>query len=234
MLGRADRFADSVVPGYGQISAGMGPSLNEDFADTIWPVIVKVKPAVTESDLIQHLRDLADAIEQHPEEIRKSPMIEIKLTETNFFTRWPCTVCGGCTEKVAILAEGTQRLSDDGESRTVRVCETCIEGCGGEGLPPGFGIDYRLDLRARQLEAEAALIRSMVGQLKVPTFAEWCKAERDHEVLSHMGIEGIGRDEAENKVHRDYPRVPDHTEPTEKERRMGIVASGDLDSAIPF
>ncbi len=66
MIGRADRFADSVVPGYGQISAGCGPSPNEDFADTNWPVIVKVKPTVTESDLIQHLRDLADAIEQYP------------------------------------------------------------------------------------------------------------------------------------------------------------------------
>ena len=66
MLGRADEYADSVVPGYGQISAGLGPSPNEDFADTNWPVIVKVKPTVTESDLIQHLRDLADVIEQHP------------------------------------------------------------------------------------------------------------------------------------------------------------------------
>ena len=27
------------------------------------------------------------------------PTIEIKLTETNFFTRWPCTACGGYTEK---------------------------------------------------------------------------------------------------------------------------------------
>ena len=63
--------------------------------------------------------------------------IEIKLRETNFFTRWPYTVCGGCTEKVGILAEGTQRLSGDGEFRTVRVCESCLEG--GDGL----GIDDR-------------------------------------------------------------------------------------------
>ena len=137
-------------------------------------------------------------------------MIEIKLTETNFFTRHPCTICGGCTEKVAILAEGTQQLGD-GDSRTVRVCETCIEGCDGEGLPPGFGIDYRLDLRARQLEAEAALIRSMMGQLEVPTFAEWCAAERGHEVHAVMEIDGISRDEAESKVHPDYPRAPDRT-----------------------
>ncbi len=180
MLGRADGFADSVVPSYGQISAGLGPSPNQDFADTIWPVIVKVKPAVTEGDLIQHLRDLADAIEQHTEKYRKRPMIEIKLTETNFFTRWPCTVCGGCTEKVAILAEGTQRLSDHGESRTVRVCESCLEGL------DGLGIDDRLDLHARALDGEAALVRSMIGRMNVPTFAEWRKAEREHEVRAHM------------------------------------------------
>ncbi len=155
-------------------------------------------------------------------------MIEIKLTKTNFFTRWPCTICGGCTEKVAILAEGTQQLSDDGEIRTVRVCETCLEG--GDGL----GIDARLDLHARGLEGQAAMARSLIGRLKVPTFAEWCKAEREHEVHAHMQIEDIGREEAEKKVHRDYPRGPIHTEPTQEERRRGVVEAGDLDSAIPF
>ena len=129
--------------------------------------------------------------------------IFVELVETNFFTRYPCTVCGGCTEKVAILAEGTQRLSDDGESRTVRVCEGCLEGSN------GLGIDDRLDLHARALDGEAALIRSLIGRLKVPTFAEWCKAEREHNVHAVMEIDGIGRDEAENKVHRDYPRAPD-------------------------
>ena len=126
--------------------------------------------------------------------------IEIKLRETNFFTRWPCTICGGCTEKVAILAEGTQQLSDDGDNRTVRVCEKCLEG--GDGLE----IDTRLDLHARSLEADAALIRGMTGRLKVPTFAEWCEAEREHEVRWFMENDKISRDEAEDKVHRDYPR----------------------------
>ncbi len=129
--------------------------------------------------------------------------ISIELVETNFFTRYPCTVCGGCTEKVAILAEGTQRLSDDGECRTVRVCETCLEGS------DDLGIDDRLDLHARALEADAALIRGMIGRLKVPTFAEWCKAEREHEVHAHMENHGISREEAESKVARDYPRAPD-------------------------
>ena len=154
-------------------------------------------------------------------------MIEIKLTETNFFTRYPCTVCGGKTEKVGILAEGPLQL-DDGGNMTVLVCESCLEG--GNGL----GIDARLDLHARALEGKAALVRSLIGRLKVPTFAEWCKAEREHEVHAHMEIDGISRDEAEKKVHRDYPRAPFHIEPTEGERRSDIAASGDLDSVIPF
>ncbi len=63
VLGRADEHADSIVPSYGQISAGCGGNVGEDFAETAWPVVVKVKPHVTEGDLIQHLRDLADVIE---------------------------------------------------------------------------------------------------------------------------------------------------------------------------
>ena len=65
VIGRADEYADSIVGGYGQISAGCGPSLGEDFSETIWPVVVKVKPHVTEGDLIQHLRDLAGSLEKH-------------------------------------------------------------------------------------------------------------------------------------------------------------------------
>ncbi len=129
--------------------------------------------------------------------------ISVELVETNFFTRYPCTVCGGRTEKVGILAEGTQRLSDDGEYRTVRVCESCLEGSN------DLGIDDRLDVHARALEGDAALIRSLIGRLKVPTFAEWCKAEREHEVHAVMETHGINRDEAENKVSPDYPRTPD-------------------------
>ncbi len=127
--------------------------------------------------------------------------ISVELVETNFFTRYPCTVCGDLTEKVATLAEGTQQLSDDGEYRTVRVCERCLEG--GDGL----GIDARLDLHVRALEGEAALIRSLIGRLKVPTFAEWCKTEREHNVQSVIEIDGISRDEAEKKVPPDYPRA---------------------------
>lgn len=75
VIGRADEFkADSIVGSYGQISAGCGPSLGEDFSETIWPVVIKVLPHVVEGDLIQHLRDLADLLEKHrnPEHMQRT------------------------------------------------------------------------------------------------------------------------------------------------------------------
>jgi hypothetical protein len=88
-------------------------------------------------------------------------MIEVKLERTNFFTRWPCTVCGGHTEKVEVLAES--------EGRGVRVCERCLQ-CG--------DIDGHLARHAAELEQEAARLRSLIGRLKVPTYQEW-EAEMD-------------------------------------------------------
>ena len=62
VLGRADEHADSVVPSFGEISAGCGPNFGEDFAETIWPVVVKAKMHVGKTELAQHLRDLADSM----------------------------------------------------------------------------------------------------------------------------------------------------------------------------
>ena len=68
VLGQADEHADSIVPSYGAITAGCGPNLREDFAETKWPVVIKVKPEVSDGYLIQHLRDLADLVEERAEE----------------------------------------------------------------------------------------------------------------------------------------------------------------------
>lgn len=98
----------------------------------------------------------------------KPPPIKVGLVDKHFWTRWICTLCGDCTEKVSIVAEGRQDLSSgdihDGEHRIVRVCEYCLKA--GE-------IDARLELGARQFEAQAQLLREMIGRLQVPTFAEW-------------------------------------------------------------
>ena len=94
----------------------------------------------------------------------KSTTIEVNLVEAFGLRRWPCTVCGGCTEKVPILAEGQQPLSNDGEYRIIRVCENCLQ----------FGeIDEKLEQHTLMLETEARLLREMIGRLQVPTFEEW-------------------------------------------------------------
>ena len=125
--------------------------------------------------------------------------ITIELVETNFFTRWPCTVCGGCTEKVAMLAEGQD------EHGKIRVCENCLE---------NGDIDERIANHADNLEVQVGLIRNLIGRLKVPTFAEWMAAERNHQIESFMDIDKLSRENAEAQVHPDYPREPSTMPPS--------------------
>lgn len=86
-------------------------------------------------------------------------MIEIKLIPTNYFTRWGCTVCGGRTEKDAILCEG------ETENVFVRVCPQCLKS-------PEL-IDEKLEGRAVELESLADGLRSIKGELVLPSYGEW-------------------------------------------------------------
>jgi predicted ATPase with chaperone activity len=46
----------------------------------------------------------------------KSEKIEMELVEANAWTRWPCNVCNGTTEKAAVLCEGKFTDSDGANS----------------------------------------------------------------------------------------------------------------------
>jgi hypothetical protein len=101
--------------------------------------------------------------------------IDIQLVETNVYTRWPCTVCGGCTEKVSVLAE--ERGVPKGSG--IRVCETCLK---------AGNIDDRLEQHAKDREQQArdcvafaAELRGLKGRLVVPTYEAWQEAVRKHE-----------------------------------------------------
>jgi hypothetical protein len=85
--------------------------------------------------------------------------IKINLVYAKAYTRWPCHVCGGCADRVTVLAEGR----DDGGD-TIRVCETCLK---------AGDINARLERHAKNLEDYAIAIRSLVGRLQVPTYQEW-------------------------------------------------------------
>jgi hypothetical protein len=107
--------------------------------------------------------------------------IKITLVETNYLTRWPCTVCGGCTEKVPILAE-----SEYTEGECIRVCERCLE---------AGDIDSRLRKNAASLRAYADCVESLVGQLIVPTYEQWEAAcERHEDEFGRMRRLGAIRD----------------------------------------
>jgi hypothetical protein len=80
--------------------------------------------------------------------------IKIELVKSDFLTRYPCSVCGGYTEKVTVLARGHGLL----------VCETCLE---------AGNIDERIERHAAALEAMATETRALIGRLVVPSYAEW-------------------------------------------------------------
>jgi aconitase B len=88
--------------------------------------------------------------------------IKIDLVEGRGI-RLSCHVCGGCTEKGDVLAEGRD---DDGD--TIRVCETCLK---------AGDIDARLEQHAKNLVlgacAYAEEIRALIGRLQVPTYQEY-------------------------------------------------------------
>jgi hypothetical protein len=89
----------------------------------------------------------------------------LELVTTNVLTRWDCDICGGHTEKVSTLCEGVTA-----ESREVRACETCLR-AGQEQ------IDARLQKNIARYEPRVTFLRSLIGRVKVPTYAEWEASE---------------------------------------------------------
>jgi hypothetical protein len=91
LLGPAtEEFCDSYIGACGQ-TAVCG-AVGDDFANTVWPVVVKVKAEVTQAELSQYLRDLADAVDQgffinpsHEKEFSPESK-EVILSWGSFFT----------------------------------------------------------------------------------------------------------------------------------------------------
>jgi len=98
--------------------------------------------------------------------------IVVELSRARSLQRHPCHVCGGCTEKVEVLAEVAS-----GPHKGLRVCESFLE----DG-----DIDAILKRQAEELRKQAAAALALVGRLKVPTFAEWEAAAERADVESWM------------------------------------------------
>ena len=123
----------------------------------------------------------------------------MKLTNTTCYTRWPCSICGGHTEKVAILCEDTA----DPQKVSVRVCETCLEKTAGE--------------REEMLQKHIAFLSRRVEYLKslsavVPTYSEWQVAEFLHDhAMSEAAEIDADRETAIDRG-RDSPGATDLSE----------------------
>lgn len=91
----------------------------------------------------------------------KDNKIVFEFVQTNCFTRYPCHICGGYTEKEEILCEVTS-----GEHEGLRICEFCLK-AGKEK------VDERLNEQIKSLDEQLAELKSFVGRLEFPTYAEW-------------------------------------------------------------
>lgn len=109
--------------------------------------------------------------------------IEPTFERTNFLTRWPCTVCGGCTENVEILTEAKDTVNGGG----IRVCERCLQ---------NRDIDGELARHADCLEAYPKELRRLLGRLKVPTYQEW-EAEMKRAELEWLAMIPASQAEAD-------------------------------------
>jgi ribosome-binding protein aMBF1 (putative translation factor) len=93
-------------------------------------------------------------------------MIEFKFARHYLLPACPCDVCGSYTDKqIAATAEldGTK----------LYVCERCLK---------HGNIDERLAKHAERMESGVRFLRSLIGRLRVPSYAEWrAAADREHE-----------------------------------------------------
>jgi hypothetical protein len=109
-------------------------------------------------------------------------MIEIKLVITNVCTRWHCHVCGDRTELDTVLCEGS---GDETPFEVVRVCPECLKS--------PDSIDEKIEQQASDLEYEAMLLRSLKGNLKLPTYEEWARATEKHQAEIMEIRKGLSR-----------------------------------------
>jgi hypothetical protein len=95
---------------------------------------------------------------------------------------------------------------------TVRVCERCLE---------AGDINARLEKHAAHLDAQAGLVRKLIGQLKVPSYAEWQAREKRVDVAMVADLFGydyetvLNDDAVFEQCRKDVERAYPSTTPAE-------------------
>src|SRR5450755_1815073 len=110
--------------------------------------------------------DAKHSTQHSKNDIPESGPIKIDLVWTNVHMCWPCSVCGGSTDKDSVLAEGPDGL---------RVCHDCMK----DG-----DFDARLEAHIARKEEHAQFLRTLIGRLQVPTYQEWRDECDRHEAYS--------------------------------------------------
>jgi len=86
-----------------------------------------------------------------------------------------CDICAGRITDVSTVAEGQ---TEDG--RRVTICDRCLlDNDNGVSGPDGFDTILRNEIE--KLESQATFLRSLIGRLEVPTYADWFKVEWQRE-----------------------------------------------------
>lgn len=99
--------------------------------------------------------------------VQNMEKVRFGFVETRFFTRYPCHICGGVTEKDVIIVEVLE-----GEFKGLRICPFCLE---------SGDTDGRLQKHIDRLLSEAEELRSLMGRIEAPTYQEWQKKTEEHE-----------------------------------------------------
>ena len=87
-----------------------------------------------------------------------------------------CDTCADLITDVSTVAEGQ---TEDG--RRVIICDRCLlENDNSVGGLDGFDTVLRNEIK--KLESRAKFLRSLIGRLEVPTYADWFKAEWQREL----------------------------------------------------
>lgn len=117
-------------------------------------------------------------------------MIEVRLERVFYLTRRHCYLCGGSTNKDAVLPF----VYDDGE-RLAAVCDDCVRQESTDALRA------RMTHFIEHLRADADHLEQLAATLPaLPSLESLRQARHDCEVDDEIAREGVTRAEAERRV----------------------------------